>query len=135
MVFFFLKTQLEFQFSCFFNLNFSTIYFDHRLYHSNSFQMLPILLPNKVYVLSLPLCLKKMKLKTNNKTKNTKTKLGVCFMLSNHSWAWGLPWNVVDSPSDTPLEILQVSIANSTLVRDGVNFLLSVVRFHLIESV
>lgn len=25
-------------------------------------------------------------------------------MLVSHSWAWGLPWDVANMPSDTPLE-------------------------------
>lgn len=26
------------------------------------------------------------------------------FLLTNYSWMWQLPWNVVDTPSETPLE-------------------------------
>lgn len=41
-------------------------------------------------------------------------------MLVNYSWAWGLPWTVVDKPSVTPLIYSlsqQASITNSFLVR------------------
>lgn len=39
-----------------------------------------------------------------NKTEFHRKKRGVCFVLTSYPWAWVLPWNVVDIPSDTPLE-------------------------------
>lgn len=37
---------------------------------------------------------------TNQKYKNH----GVCFVLANYSWAWGLTWNVAAIPKNTLLE-------------------------------
>jgi hypothetical protein len=46
-----------------------------------------------------------MKIKTirqkNTKTqKETHTKHSIHFMLANYLWAWGLPWSVLDRPSN-----------------------------------
>lgn len=41
------------------------------------------------------------------KTKFKKNSIrfhGLCFVLTNHSWRWGLPWSVAHSRSDTPFE-------------------------------
>lgn len=36
--------------------------------------------------------------------KKIKKKTWVCFVLSNYSWAWGLPWTVVERPTVTSSE-------------------------------
>lgn len=56
-----------------------------------------------------------MKIITNLKTTTTRQKSlnnnnkfykknGVHFVLVNYSWAWSLPWTVIDILSDTSLE-------------------------------
>jgi hypothetical protein len=41
---------------------------------------------------------------SKTKKKITPKSHGVCFLLANCSWAWGLPGSVGAIPSDTPLE-------------------------------
>lgn len=62
--------------------------------------------------------LRKMKIKASreetSQTKTAKTKQNgtkssqkyhwVHFVFMSYSWAWGLPWSVVEIPSETPLE-------------------------------
>lgn len=43
-------------------------------------------------------------------TKQQMNKHGVCFMLANYSWAWGLSSNMVDIPSDTLLSKTDFSL-------------------------
>jgi hypothetical protein len=51
--------------------------------------------------------------------------MSILYCPASYSWAWALPWTMVDKLSDTPLEKVdfpmsyQVSVANSFLVRDG----------------
>lgn len=35
---------------------------------------------------------------------NTPQKFGICFVLANYSWVWGLSWSVVAIPNVTPLK-------------------------------
>lgn len=45
------------------------------------------------------------KISRQKHSKNpTRTRSAVCSRLANHSWAWGLLWNVVDVPSEPPLK-------------------------------
>lgn len=46
----------------------------------------------------------KIKKPKQNETTNSQIYHGVYFVLANYSWAWGLPWSVVDIPSEIPLE-------------------------------
>lgn len=64
---------------------------------------------------------------------------GVCFVLSNHNWSWGLLWSVADKPSVTLLErltfpFLQASVANSLLVKGGISCQPPFVWFELCRS-
>lgn len=42
--------------------------------------------------------------KKENETKSLQNFLWVHFVLANYPWAWGLPWGVVNRPSETSLE-------------------------------
>lgn len=44
--------------------------------------------------------------------KQTNKIRGVCFVLANYSWSWGLTWSVTDTPSDTLLEKTYFTFAN-----------------------
>lgn len=71
------------------------------------------------------------------KSTDRKNKWGH-FVLSNHSWAWSLPWRVVDTPSG-PLgwnwcsSFQQVPTANTFLVRGGTLCLLSLLGARILS--
>lgn len=69
----------------------------------------------------------KNKQTNKNKTKSTPPR-GAYFMLAYYSLAWGLPWHMVDIPSDTPLE------KTASWLRVGlcVHILFSVLEFCLV---
>lgn len=77
---------------------------------------------------------KKIPNKTKQKISHTH-KIGVCFVLFNNFWTWGLLWSVVNISRDLPLEKIDFPFARGyqlqiTWLEMGphVYFLLSVLR-------